>query len=66
MGNACQFDITNTDADTGLMFEASSSELAEKWMESFRCNKYCPFSPKTCEDFKQRENMSHKTLPDSC
>ena len=29
-GNACQFDVTKTDADTGLRFEASSSELAEK------------------------------------
>ena len=44
-GSDRQFDVTKTDADTGLRFEASSSELAEKWMESFRCNKYCPYSP---------------------
>ena len=45
-GNDCQFDVTNRDADSGLRFETSSSELARKWMDSFRCNKYCPYSPR--------------------
>ena len=51
MGNACQFDVPKTDADTGLRFEASSTELAEKWMKSFRCNNYCPYSPKNMRRF---------------
>ena len=50
-GDDCQFDVTKTDADSGLRFEAPSSELAGKWMESFRCNKYCPFTPKNRRNF---------------
>ena len=51
MGNACQFDVTKTGADTGLRFEAPSSESAEQWMESFRCNMYFPYSPKFMRRF---------------
>ena len=43
--NECQFEIKISDSDSGLLFEAPSSELADKWMESFRCSKYCPYSP---------------------
>ena len=44
-GNNRQFDVTDADSETGLRFEADSIELAAEWMESFRCNKYCPYSP---------------------
>ena len=50
-GNDCQFDVTTSDADSGLRFETPSSELAGKWMESFRCNKYCPHSPRNRRNF---------------
>ena len=45
-GNNCQFDITKSWTDSGLRFETSCSELAEKWIELFRWCKCCPYSPK--------------------
>ena len=44
--NDCQFEIKLSDSGSGLMFEASSSELAGKWITAFGCSKYCPYSPK--------------------
>ena len=36
-GRDRQFDVTKTDTDSGLRFEAPSPLVARKWMESFGC-----------------------------
>ena len=46
MNNEYQFDISQTETGIGLRFEAPTLEAAEKWVESFRCITYCPYSPK--------------------
>ena len=63
-GNDCQFEVTEKDGDTGLRFETPSSELAGKWMESFRCNKYCPYSPENKRAFRTSPVRSPKTQLD--
>ena len=50
-GNNRQFDVTSADSETGLRFEVDTIELAAKWMEAFRCNKYCPYSPRNMRTY---------------
>ena len=57
-GRNCQFDVTRDGEASGLRFEASSSDLAEKWMEAFRCNKFCPYSPGNLRRFGTPKNVT--------
>ena len=61
-GNHCQFDVTETNSDMGLRFETDSQELAGKWMESFRCSMYCPYSPGNMRKFGTTKVKSTKKL----